>query len=57
MSAASTFVTYLWHYLLARAIYDDLVRPLVRGHGSGAVVLICVVVVAFVLGRVTRRRM
>ena len=32
MSAPATaFVTYLWHYVVARLLYDDLVHPLSRG--------------------------
>jgi hypothetical protein len=29
VSAASSFPTYLWHYLIARLIYDHLVVVLV----------------------------
>jgi hypothetical protein len=56
MSAATAFLTYLWHYLVARVIYDQVIRPLVHGHPGGAVALVCVAVVAFALGRLTRRR-
>jgi hypothetical protein len=56
MSAATAFLTYLWHYVVARAIYDQVIRPLVHGHPGAAVVLVCVAVVAFALGRLTRRR-
>ena len=41
MSFASShghgFITYLWHYVLARLLYDDLVRPLI--HAPAAMVL------------------
>jgi hypothetical protein len=53
---ATAFVTYLWHYVLARAFYDDLLRPLVRGHASAVLVVAAVVVAAFAIGRRTRRR-
>jgi hypothetical protein len=56
MSAATAFLSYLWHYIVARAIYDQVVRPLVHGHPGGAVALVCLAVVAFALGRMTRRR-
>jgi hypothetical protein len=56
MSAATVFLSYLWHYVVARAIYDQVVRPLVHGHPGGAVALVCLAVVAFALGRVSRRR-
>ena len=56
MSAATAFLIYLWHYIVARAIYDHVVRPLVHGHAAGAVAFVCVAVLAFALGRVTRSR-
>jgi hypothetical protein len=28
---ATPFVTYLWHYLIARLLYDELIRPLLGG--------------------------
>ena len=56
MSAATAFLTYLWHYVFARTIYDHVIRPLLHGHASGAVVLVCVVVVAFGLGRLMKKR-
>ncbi len=44
MSApAASFVTYLWHYTVARLIYDELARPLIRGGGGRVlVVLACI---------------
>ena len=56
MSAATALLTYLWHYLVARTIYDQLVRPLAHGHLPGAVPVVGVAAAAFVLGRLTRRR-
>jgi hypothetical protein len=53
----SAFVTYLWHYVLARLFYDDLVRPLERGHVTTALVLVAVIaVVGFGMGRRRGRR-
>jgi hypothetical protein len=49
---ATAFVTYLWHYVLARAFYDDLLHR----HASSALVVAAVAVAAFALGRRTRRR-
>lgn len=34
---ATAFTTYLWHYLLARLIYDHLVIVLVAALGAGLV--------------------
>jgi hypothetical protein len=53
---AVALLTYLWHYLIARTIYDDLVRPLARGNVSVALLLACVGAVGFAVGRSTRRR-
>jgi hypothetical protein len=53
MSAPATaFVTFLWHYVAARLIYDDLVRPLTRGQIPSALVLVAIAAgVAFAVGR------
>jgi hypothetical protein len=51
----SGLLTYVWHYMVARVLYDELVRPLVHGHLSTAPALAAVAAVAFVLGRVRRR--
>jgi hypothetical protein len=43
MSAdALTPITYVWHYVLARLVYDELVRPAIHGN-LGAIVVICAV--------------
>lgn len=55
MSPATAFLTYLWHYLVARAIYDQVLRPLIHGRASAGLVL-ALVGAAFMLGRLTRRR-
>ncbi len=53
----SAFVTYLWHYVLARLLYDELVRPLSRGHVPPTVVLVAIAAaVAFGLRRRSGRR-
>jgi hypothetical protein len=56
MSAAAMFVTYLWHYLVARLMYDDLVRPLAHGHASVALTGVGVAVGIWVVARVAVRR-
>jgi len=48
-------ITYVWHYLLARLVYDELVRPVTRGH-VGAILVICAVAAgAFLIGWRTGR--
>jgi hypothetical protein len=57
MSApAISLLSYVWHYLVARMVYDQLVRPLTHGDASRVVLLACVGAAAFILGRRTRRR-
>jgi hypothetical protein len=53
---AHGFLTYLWHYVLARLIYDDLVRPLTRGGAASIFVGLGCVAGAFVLIRWRRSR-
>jgi hypothetical protein len=54
---ATAFVIYLWHYVAARLVYDDLVHPLMRGRVPSALVLVAIAAgVAFALGRRSRRR-
>jgi len=55
-TTALTLITYVWHYLVARLAYDELVRPLIHGQVPWAP-LICVVAAgAFLIGwRVGRR--
>jgi hypothetical protein len=48
---SALFITYLWHYLAARAIYDELLRPLTRGHPGLLIVLGLLLAAAFALGR------
>jgi hypothetical protein len=56
-SPATTLLTYVWHYVVARLLYDDLVRPLARGDAVIVVVVVaCVVVVALLGRRLTRRQ-
>ncbi len=47
---SALFVTYLWHYLATRAIYDDLLRPVTHGHPE-VLILGLLGAGAFALGR------
>jgi hypothetical protein len=51
-----TFFTYLWHYLLARLVYDHMLRPLIHGHPWSALSLCCVAIAGFAVGRWSGRR-
>ena len=51
---ASMFITYLWHYLVARVIYDEFLRPATHGHVIR--VLLVLGVVAFSAVAVLHRR-
>jgi hypothetical protein len=48
------FVTYLWHYVLARLVYDSLVRPI--AHGEGVTVLLAIATVCAVVALMRRAR-
>ena len=48
---SALFVTYLWHYLLARAIYDELLRPLAHGDPGLLILLGLLVSGAYAIGR------
>jgi hypothetical protein len=52
---AITFLTYLWHYLVGRLVYDQLVRPVIHGHVSIAPLTCAVGAGAFLLGRWTAK--
>jgi hypothetical protein len=45
------FVTYLWHYLAVRALYDDLLRPVAHGHPTALLAVGLIAAAFFVLGR------
>jgi hypothetical protein len=53
---ATTFVTYLWHYMTARLIYDEFLRPLTKGHTRAVIPIVVVALLAFAAGRLTGRR-
>lgn len=48
---STLFITYLWHYLAAHAVYDELVRPLAHGHTASVALLMLIAAAAFLLGR------
>jgi hypothetical protein len=50
VSAAIPFLTYVWHYLAARLLYDHLLRPLTHGRVSALALVLAIVVVAFAIG-------
>ena len=54
--AAVSLLTYLWHYLVARLIYDQLIRPVLDGDAARLAVLVSIAAVAFAVGRRVRRR-
>jgi peptidoglycan/LPS O-acetylase OafA/YrhL len=51
-----TFITYLWHYLVARLIYEQMLRPVIHGHPWSALLVCCVAIVGFAVGRWSGRR-
>jgi hypothetical protein len=53
---AVSLLVYVWHYLVARMIYDQLLRPMGRGDAAGVLLVAGVAAAAFLLGRRTRRR-
>jgi hypothetical protein len=55
-AVAVSLLTYVWHYVVARMLYDQLVRPLARGDASALALLVCVALGSFLLGRRVRRR-
>ena len=54
--AALPLITYLWHYLVARLLFDQLIRPIERSDGSRLLLLVCIGAAGFVVGRLTARR-
>ena len=53
---AVSLLTYVWHYLVARVFYDQLIGPVLHGDAARLAVLACVTALAFALGRRVRRR-
>jgi hypothetical protein len=57
MSACGVaLLTYLWHYLVARLLYDELVHPLVRGDLAALVAVAAAAGLAVALAGHKRRR-
>jgi uncharacterized protein (TIGR03382 family) len=53
---AAMFVTYVWHYVVARLIYDQIVRPMLHGHVVGVAIAVVCMALAVSLLRRRRRR-
>ncbi|MBV9367308.1 MAG: hypothetical protein JO286_03475 [Solirubrobacterales bacterium] len=56
IAGAATLLSYLGHYLVARLLYDDLVRPVAHGDGRIAILLGVIGGVAYALGRRSGRQ-
>ncbi len=58
VAPATEFVTYLWHYMLARLLYDELVRRILHGHAPAwwLVAVLAAFVLALARGRRRGRR-
>jgi hypothetical protein len=52
---ATALLTYLWHYTLARLLYDELVWPVLNGHVPAMLLIAAGAVLLFLLGRRGRR--
>lgn len=52
----ASLLTYVWHYLVARLLYDHLIAPLAKGDAAEIVLVALVAALSFGLGRRTRRR-
>lgn len=55
MSIATTLLTYIWHYVAARLLYDELIRPLAEGRLYVLVPLAALVLLALLAVRTIRR--
>jgi uncharacterized membrane protein YdjX (TVP38/TMEM64 family) len=53
---AAALLTSLWHYMLARLFYDELVAPLLHGHVPVRLLILAGAAVALVLMRRSGRR-
>ena len=53
---SATFLTYLWHYLTARAIYDEFLRPFTEGHLMPLVLVALIAAAAYLHGRRSAKR-
>ncbi len=48
---STVFISYVWHYLAARALYDELVRPAFGGNFAPLLAVGLAGAVGFLLGR------
>jgi hypothetical protein len=53
---AAAFLVYLWHYLIARLLFDEFLGGLSHSRGGVLVALICAGLAGYWIGRRRRRR-
>jgi hypothetical protein len=53
---STLFITYLWHYLAARTLYDQVLRPVTRGHPEVLLLIALIAAIAFAVGQRSSRR-
>ena len=53
---ALSLLPYLWHYVVARLLYDQVVRPLSHGRVAGVVPVVLAGATGFLAGRIRSRR-
>lgn len=53
---ASAWLAYLWHYMLARLLYEELLRPMLHGRVPVTLIVAAGAGLLFLLGRRSRRR-
>ena len=46
MSEATALLTYVWHYLVARLLYDELLRPLMGRDRTAALAALALALLA-----------
>ncbi len=52
---SAMFITYVWHYLAARAVYDELLRPALGGNFVPLLAVGLAGAIGFLLGRRSAR--
>jgi hypothetical protein len=52
----NSLIIYVWHYLVARVIYDQLLRPLIHRQVSASLVLCVLALAVFLVARHRSRR-
>ena len=54
MILATALVTYVWHYVVARLFYDDLVRPLIGSDRLAGIAVLTAIVLVLTIRRRAR---